>query len=67
VAIPKQASWIDFDLFTRWNAAHAGRYSEGGMGIFVARPKAPTKVLGGISIAWKNGVPTYAIVGGFAF
>lgn len=67
VLIPKKASWIDLDLFTRSNAAHAGRYVEGGIGVFLAEPKSPTKIQGGVSIAWKNGAPTYAIVGGFAF
>jgi len=67
VLIPKRASWIDFDAFTRSNAAHADRYVEGGLGVFIARPEEPTKVLGGLSVGWKNGAPTYAVVCGFAF
>lgn len=67
VVIPKQASWFDFDFFTRFNVAHVDRYEEGGLGVFLARPEEPTKVLGGVSIGWKNGAPTYAVVCGFAF
>ena len=67
VLIPKRASWVDFDFFTRSNAAHADRYVEGGLGVFIARPEEPTKVLGGLSVGWKNGAPTYAVVCGFAF
>lgn len=67
VVIPKQTSWFDFDFFTRFNAAHVDRFEEGGLGFFIARPEEPTKVLGGLSVGWKNGAPTYAVVCGFAF
>ncbi len=67
VVIPKRASWFDFDFFTRFNVAHADRYEEGGLGVFLARPEEPTKVLGGLSVGWKNGAPSYAVVCGFAF
>jgi len=67
VWIPKALPWVDFDAFTRWNAAHTDRYIEGGIGIFLAQPDNPTKVLGGFSLAWKNGTPTLGFVAGFAF
>jgi hypothetical protein len=67
VVILNRASWVDFDFFTRFNAAHVDRYEEGGLGVFIARPEEPTKVLGGLSVGWKNGAPTYAVVCGFAF
>lgn len=65
--IPKALPWIDFDLFTRSNAAHTDRYIEGGVGIFLAQPDNPTKVLGGFSLAWNNGTPTLGFVAGWAF
>jgi hypothetical protein len=65
--IPKGLPWIDFDAFTRWNAAHEYRYIEGGIGIFLAKPGNATQVLGGISLAWKNGTPTLGFVAGWSF
>jgi hypothetical protein len=67
VIIPKALPWIDFDVFTRSNLASANRYGEGGIGLFVAQPKTPTAVLGGISLGWKNGARTIALVGGWSF
>lgn len=67
VWIPKALPWIDLDLFTRSNAAHTDRYIEGGVGLFLAQPDNPTKVLGGFSLGWKNGTPTLAFVAGWSF
>jgi hypothetical protein len=64
---PKPIEWLSLDLFTRSNAAHFDRYVEGGVGLFIAEPGAPTKILGGITLAWNNGVPTWGIVAGWAF
>jgi hypothetical protein len=59
--------WLSLDLFTRSNAAHVNRYVEGGVGLFIAQHEKPTKVLGGITLAWKNGASTLGIVAGWAF
>lgn len=67
VMIPKKLPWIAFDAFTRSNLAAANRYGEGGLGIFLAQPGKPTNVLGGISLGWKNGARTIALVGGWCF
>jgi hypothetical protein len=65
--IPKRLSWVTIDLFTRSDAAHSDRFFEPGAGLFIAPPDNPTKVLGGLSLGWKNGVPTWAFVAGWAF
>ncbi len=67
VLIPKKLPWLAFDAFTRSNLAAANRYGEGGVGIFLAQPGKPTNVLGGISLGWKNGARTIALVGGWCF
>jgi len=67
ILIPKALPWVDFDVFTRSNGAHTERYVEGGIGVFLAQPDMPTKVLGGFSLAWKNGTPTLAFVAGWSF
>lgn len=67
VWIPKALPWVDFDAFTRSDIAHANRYIEGGIGIFLAKPENPTSVLGGVSIGWKNGTPTIGFVTGWSF
>jgi hypothetical protein len=67
IAIPKKLPWIAFDAFTRSNLAPTNRFGEGGLGLFLAQPGKPTKVLGGISLGWKNGARTIALVGGWAF
>ncbi len=64
---PKPIEWLTLDLFTRSNAAHFDRYVEGGVGLFIADPTTPTKVLGGITLAWKNGAPTWGVVAGWSF
>jgi hypothetical protein len=67
VIIPKRSSWITLDLFTRSIAANSNRYFEGGVGLFVAKPENPTAVLGGLTVGWKSGVPTWALVAGWSF
>jgi hypothetical protein len=67
VWIPKALPWVDFDAFTRSNAAHSNRYIEGGVGVFIAKPDNATQVLGGLSLAWKNGSPTLCLVAGWSF
>jgi hypothetical protein len=67
VFIPKALPWVGFDAFTRSNLAPANRFGEGGLGLFLAQPGKPTQVLGGISLGWKNGARTIALVGGWAF
>ena len=67
VFIPKHLEWISFDAFERSNVLRATRFAEGGIGLFVAQPQQATKVLGGLSIGWKDGARTIAIVGGWTF
>jgi hypothetical protein len=65
--IPRGANWLSIDAFERANVVSSARYTEGGVGIFIARPSKPTDVLGGISIGWKNGQSTIAVVAGWSF
>lgn len=65
--IPKSFSWLSLDLYTRSNLATANRYIQGGVGLFLARPEDPTKVLGGITWGWRNGTPTLSFVAGWTF
>jgi hypothetical protein len=67
VFIPKGFEWISFDAFERANVMKTNQYSEGGFGIFIAQPGNATKVLGGVSLGWKNGARTVAVVGGWSF
>lgn len=67
VFVPGKVPWLSVDAFTRSNAAHNNRSIEGGVGVFIARPNAPTAVLGGISLAWKNGTPSIGVVAGWSF
>jgi hypothetical protein len=67
VVIPKKTDWLSFDAFERSNVATANRYAEGGLGLFLSKPSAPTQVLGGISLGWKDGKRTVALVGGWSF
>ena len=67
VFIPSGANWLSIDAFERANVASSVRYAEGGLGVFIAKPSKPTDVLGGISIAWKDGKSTIAVVAGWTF
>jgi hypothetical protein len=67
VFIPKGFEWLSFDAFERANLMKTDQYTEGGFGIFIAQPSNATKVLGGVSLGWKNGARTVAIVGGWTF
>jgi hypothetical protein len=67
VLIPKKTDWLSIDFFERANVVHINGYAEGGVGVFVAQPKKPTNVLGGVSIAWKNGKSMVAVVAGWSF
>jgi hypothetical protein len=67
VFVPTKLEWVSFDAFERSNVLTTGGYAEGGVGIFIAQPAKPTKVLGGISVAWKDGDRTIGIVGGWSF
>lgn len=67
VIIPKRSSWINLDLFTRSSAGSSSRYFEGGVGLFVAKQDNPTAVLGGLTVGWRSGVPTWALVAGWSF
>ena len=67
VFVPTRLEWLSFDAFERANMLKTDGYAEAGIGIFVAQPAKPTKVLGGISVAWKNGDRTIGIVGGWSF
>ena len=65
--IPPKAEWISVDIFERANVVPTNGYAEGGVGVYLAEPKKPTKVLGGVSIDWKNGKSEIAIVAGWSF
>ena len=67
VFVPKGLNWISFDAFERANVASAVRYAEGGIGVFISKPDKPTDVLGGISVGWKDGKSTVAVVAGWTF
>ena len=67
VFIPRGASWLSIDAFERANVVSSVRYAEGGLGIFIAKPSKPTDVLGGMSIAWKDGKSSIAVVAGWTF
>lgn len=67
VFIPKFANWLGIDAFERAQILATNRSAEGGVGIFVAKPKAPAAVLGGISVGWKDGDRTIAMVAGWSF
>jgi hypothetical protein len=67
VFIPTKTEWLSFDAFERSNVLATDGYAEGGFGIFIAQPSKPTKVLGGISVGWKNGARAIGIVGGWSF
>ena len=67
VIIPRKLEWTTLDFFTRSDVAAFNRYIEGGIGLFIAAPNMPTKVLGGITWSWKNGKPMLGIVAGWAF
>jgi len=67
VFLPAKCEWLSLDVFERSNAMKTDGYAEGGFGVFVAQPKKPTKVLGGISVGWKDGERTIGIVGGWSF
>jgi hypothetical protein len=65
--IPRGANWLSIDAFERANVVPGARYTEGGVGVFIARPSKPTDVLGGISVGWKDGQSTIAVVAGWSF
>jgi hypothetical protein len=67
VFIPSGANWLSIDAFERANVVSSVRYAEGGIGVFIARPSKPTEVLGGVSLAWKDGKSTVAVVAGWTF
>jgi len=67
VVIPNAVPWLSFDAFMRSNLAPANRFAEGGLGLFLAQPGKPEQVLGGLSLGWKDGSRTIAVVGGWTF
>ena len=67
ICIPKKLPWLDIDAFTRSDLAHANRYFEGGLGLYLASSSDVTKILGGVSMGWKNGTPTLGFVTGWSF
>jgi hypothetical protein len=67
IFIPHHLEWLSFQAFERANVLKATRYAEGGFGVFLATPKAKTKVLGGLNVGWKDGDRTIALVGGWTF
>jgi hypothetical protein len=67
ILIPKKLKVINIDAFTRSDISSPDRYVEGGVGLFLTQSDNVTKVLGGLSVAWKNGAPSIGLVAGFSF
>ncbi|HEV2800436.1 MAG TPA: hypothetical protein VGW12_08065 [Pyrinomonadaceae bacterium] len=58
---------IALDFFVRSNLGEGGRNFVPGIGLFYTKKGAPTKVLGGISIAARDGKAQVGLVAGFHF
>jgi hypothetical protein len=58
---------IAVDGFTRSDIAAANRSADGGLGIFVTKLGAPTKVLGGIAASWNGGKGMVSLVASYVF
>lgn len=58
---------IAIDGFTRSNLAPRNRAADGGLGIFVTKKGAPTKVIGGIAASWNGGKAKVALVASYVF
>jgi hypothetical protein len=58
---------LGLDFYTRSDIAAFNRYVEPGVGIFLTKKDAPTKVYGGISAGVKNGKGSVALIAGYAF
>lgn len=67
VKVPGVKSRIAIDAFTRSDVAAANRYGDGGVGIFVTKKGAPTKVMGGIAASWNGGKGRVALVASYNF
>jgi len=60
-------SRIGFDFFTRSDLGKTGREFVPGFGVFLTKEGKPTKVVGGISIAYDDGKARLGLVSGFHF
>jgi hypothetical protein len=60
-------SRLGIDVFTRSNLAKFNRYAEPGVGLFLTKKDAPTKVYGGLSASWNDGKIGVALVAGYNF
>lgn len=58
---------LAIDGFTRSDVAAEKRSADGGLGIFVTKLGAPTKVYGGIAASWNDGKGKVALVASYAF
>ncbi|MBZ5636585.1 MAG: hypothetical protein LAO55_25960 [Acidobacteriia bacterium] len=67
IKVPGFDSQIGIDGFTRSNVAAFNRYADGGVGVFLTKSGAPTKVIGGLSASWNGGKIRVALVAGFNF
>lgn len=60
-------SRIAFDFFTRSDLGKTGREFVPGFGVFLTKEGKPTKVIGGISLAYDDGKARLGLVSGFHF
>jgi len=58
---------IAVDGFTRSDIAAVNRSADGGLGIFVIKAGAPTKVIGRIAASWNGGKAKVALVASYVF
>lgn len=65
--VPGFKSQIAIDGFTRSDVAAPHRSADGGIGVFLTTPKAPTKVLGGLAASWNDGKVRVALVASYNF
>jgi len=68
VWFPKQfESRIGLNFFTRSNIGQGDKRIEPGFGLFFTKDKAPTRVLGGISVSVRDGKGRVGLIAGFNF
>jgi hypothetical protein len=67
ITLPGIGSRIGIDGFTRSDVAAFNRSVDGGLGLFLTKKDAPTKVQGGLSASWNGGKVRIALVAGLNF
>jgi hypothetical protein len=67
ITVPGFKSQIAFDAFTRSDLGASNRSADGGLGVFLTKPGAPTKVTGGVAGSWNGGRIKVALVASYNF